>query len=514
MQFLAAGDIYANKPSVMVTMSDVDPLLLPGLSNPTSTFRGVGAVFSNIHAASPVHANDFQPVLWVAREGDISGLQLISPKSVTMQAGRDITNVTLDAQNLHDTDVTTVQAGRDFRYISAGLGQYVRVAGPGRLDVLAGRHIDLGQSDGISTLGNNANSALPDLGADINVLAGIAAGLDYAGFSRRYLESDASNTASLLEYMRWLTNDTELSAAQALALFQDLPEAQRRPLLLAIFFKEVNGGGQQGSETGDYSRGFAAIETLFPQQRQYAGDLLMFFSRIHTEAGGGINLLAPGGYMNVGLAAMPGGNSKKQDQLGVIARSVGDINVFSKDNFEVNVSRVFAQDGGNIMIWSSQGDIDAGRGAKTALAVPTANNLYDQDGNLIRDVSPPVSGSGIRALVSTPGRQPGSVGLYAPGGIVNASDAGIGSAGDVIIGATRIVGVENIDVGGKAGGQLATVGSLSTSLAGVSDVSGSVSQVAQSAVAQMGESADSYQAMGDSPSLLYLNVEVLGYGDD
>lgn len=145
---------------------------------------------------------------------------------------------------------------------------------------------------------------------------------------------------------------------------------------------------------------------------------------------------------------------KEAKQLGIIASGTGTINAFLDKDFNVNQSRVFALGGDDINIWTSHGNIDAGRGAKSALAVSDPVFSFDENGNLIVDFPPPVAGSGIRTaaplnkLDSVVGGEscktnpdlckPGNVRLSAPLGIVNAGEAGIGG-NNVTISATAVL---------------------------------------------------------------------------
>ena len=189
-------------------------------------------------------------------------------------------------------------------------------------------------------------------------------------------------------------------------------------------------------------------------------------------------------------------------------------NIFVEDDLLVNQSRVFTLDGGRIAIWSSAGDIDAGRGAKSAVSIPGLVTTIDTAGNVITEFPPAVEGSGIRAAVASPGRAPGDVFLFAPSGAVIAGDAGIGSAGNLTIGATEVVGADNIDVGGVSIGVPASdVASVAAGLTGVSDSSTSAAKTAQDSAGDSVASGD--DAIGEAlsqSSLSFISVEVLGFG--
>ena len=90
-----------------------------------------------------------------------------------------------------------------------------------------------------------------------------------------------------------------------------------------------------------------------------------------------------------------------------------------------NLSRVFTEQGGNMVIWSSNGDINAGKGAKTLADVPPPQFVSDDDHYNTVDARGEVTGAGIATLQTIPGSEPGSVSLIAPRGTVDAGSAGI-----------------------------------------------------------------------------------------
>ena len=568
LEMLAAGSISdlgldAEAQRVRIVQSDADPALLPTVARPSSSTPGLGARFAvrkfrpivdqGWHAATPVHAGDPVPSLLVARDGTIGqartesrGFRLFLAESARISAGQDVLNLDFEIQHLDAADVSVVSAGRDFRFTPNrnAAGEFAQseqdrfqgalFSGPGRGVILAGRDVDLGTSDGIVSTGNLRNFALPDGGADVQVFAGAGAGPDLAGFFRAFVQELPASEGDAVPYLVELVGDT-LSTDEAREMFADL-ERRRRALaaagfdvstpravidlaeplaaaLLADFFAEVETAGVSATTTGseDYSRGFVAIDTLFPQ-RDLDGSLSLLLSRIHTEDDGDINLFVPGGSANTG-AATTASVTKSENELGVVVQADGDVRGFVRDDFFVNASRVFALFGGDILLWASSGDIDAGRGAKSALAAPPPQVVFDPATNQFVTVFPPeVSGSGIRNF-APPGVVPGNVFLFAPQGVISAGDAGIASAGNITIGAREVIGADNIDVGGTAiGVPQADIG-LSAGLAGVSNVANAASRQAQDSAG--GRAGDAASAMGeafDQPALSIISVEVLGFG--
>jgi hypothetical protein len=337
--------------------------------------------------------------------------------------------------------------------------------------------------------------------------------------------------------MRQLTGDPGLTDAQALEAFLALPAAQQAPFFGAVhlaefqrfapdaqtafvnqvLFAELQAAGGEGRDGGGYERGYSAIRTLFPRSdftpgapAGYTGDLNLFFSQVKTEQGGDIEMLVPGGVINAGLANS-GNLAKSASQLGIVTVRGGTIRSMVYDDFLVNQSRVFTLQGGDIVLWSSVGDIDAGRGAKTASATPPPQIVFRGD-RFVLDTSRSIEGSGIGVLLAKAGIEPGNVFLFAPRGEVNAGDAGIRSAGNLTIGAVRVVGAENIQVGGVSAGVPASSAGSVAGLAGSSNVAAEAAKSAEKATESFASNSAALPQTGLVPS--FITVEVIGLGDD
>lgn len=511
LNLLAAGDVTIKG---NINLSDADPALLPNVLKPTDTYKGLDeklftSLFSTkygAYAATPVHAGDPAPARIVALNGSLvaeNEAAFFLSKPARIEAGRDIVDLNLYGQNLAAGDVTSIRAGRDIAYIDPHNAQgklinnsrTIDLGGPGRLELSAGRNIDLGNSVGVVTKGNLINPALPDQGADIAVMVGVKGVPDYSGFAAKYGLNGVSGYTP------------------------EVAQAFFKQLMLA---GDEHNDGKDGSldssgRTMGYQRGYDAISTLFPNS-DYKGDLNLFFSQIKTFRGGNIDLFVPGGKINAGLASVPADliSSKNTSatnplasMLGVVTMKGGSVRSMSEGDFLVNSSRVFTLQGGDIALWSSEGDIDAGKGAKTALAVPPPIIRTDANGNTTVEYQGAATGSGIRVLLTGAGAKPGDVYLIAPKGKINAGDAGIGSAGGLHVAAPVVIGGDNMSAAGPTSGvPIADTGSLVAGLTGVS-----------------GQAADAGKAGADSAQLMaqqkpqesfrsaFLNVEVIGFGD-
>ncbi|WP_347988579.1 filamentous haemagglutinin family protein [Methylomonas sp. AM2-LC] len=492
---------------------------------------------SIFHALTPLHSTDTQLAHIVTQTGDVSNLYINLPKQAVIKAGQDMINASINIQQINATDGSVISAGRDFVFtatpdsdgvIHANAYQSIQVGGPGTVLVETGRNLDLGASVGIETVGNFNNNALSSTGASVNVVVGLNGGTpDYNAFINKYLQDSSQYASSfaalqaiITPFMQQYTGITNLSDSAALTAFSKLDASQTTAihpqltaLLGSVFFNElkVAGSAAAADKLVGYAPGFAAIEALFPGTN-WSGNITMDYSKIQTVSGGGVNLFVPGGQVNVGLAVAPtGAAAKASSDLGIVAQAQGDVNAFVKTDFEVNTSRVFTLGGGDILLWSSDGNIDAGKGAKTALAVTIPPPYFNSKTHQLVVPAPVITdGSGIRTAGSDT-ITPGNVYLFAPQGVVNAGEAGIGGT-NVTIGATAVLGAQNIQVSGVSTGvPQASTGSLAAGLTGTSNGTAGVSQVAQAAIDE--ENGQGQKNAMKNAVLGLLSVDILGFGE-
>jgi hypothetical protein len=386
------------------------------------------------------------------------------------------------------------------------------------------------------TSGNAVNSALPAGNGAITVLAGMGEqGPQYAAFAKKYdplskpyqdllvaFVGKIAGTATVAANVAQGDSGQKLQAKAvpdynaAQAKFKSLTLAEQNLFLFDILFNEIRQSASAAAKSGkssDYAQGYAAIDTMFPgagsKDSPYAGDLSLFFSKISTLSGGDVNMLAPGGSINAGLASSFTG-SKTSADLGVVVQGSGSINAQVNSDFMVNQSRVFALNGGDITIWSSNGNIDAGRGAKSALTIPPPEVSFDAAGNLKIIYPPAVSGSGIRTAASIGGR-PGDVYLAAPKGVVDAGEAGIGGS-NITIAATAVLGANNIQVSGTSTGVPVAGASVPIAPAGAAAAATAAANTAESAVNNDTNQAKERNSMADN-AMNPLSVDILGFGE-
>jgi hypothetical protein len=461
-------------------------------------------------------------------------------------AGGNITDLNYAGKNLNPSDVTLIEAGGNISYstptapLTNQLLQNpsgILLAGPGYLEVLAGGSLNLGDSAGIVTTGNLTDPRLPSNGASLIAGAGFGSnsggGLRqpaYESFIDSYLAPDAAGTASiyasaLSAYMQQLypLSDANLSYGAALTAFEALTPAQQLPLLSQVLSDVLSTTGLAHTTQGaSYAPGFAAINTLFPVANaqgnalSYQGDIDMFYSQLKTEQGGNINLLVPGGSVIVGVpnpsAALNGIKATTTPtvaaaaNLGILVLGQGAIEGFADQNYEVNQSRILTLEGGDIILWASNGSIDAGNGAKSASGAPPPVVETSSSGTVFVNPVNDVSGSGIGQLLTGPNETAGLVNLIAPNGDVNAGDAGIRVAGNLNIAAGNIT-----VVGTSTGVPVSEAGALAGALSGAN----SLGDASKNAVEQLSQdlgSAANYQQLTDNLQPTFITVKMFCLG--
>ena len=184
-------------------------------------------------------------------------------------------------------------------------------------------------------------------------------------------------------------------------------------------------------------------------------------------------MLLPGGSVDVGLNNL---GAQAVDQ-GILTVDGGNISIFTNGNVDVGTSRIFTLHGGNIIIWSSTGDIAAGAASRTVQSAPPTQVLVDsQSANVQTDLAGLATGGGIGVLETVVGAPPGDVDLIAPVGTVNAGDAGIRASGNVNVAAAQVLNAGNISAGGsKSGVGSAATPNIAAAVAG-SNAAGSIAE--------------------------------------
>ncbi len=321
------------------------------------------------------------------------------------------------------------------------------------------------------------------------------------------LQGKGNNFAAALTSYTSRVTGSSLTPEQALAAFQALPVERRIIFTNAVLVDQVRQAGRAASSLGGtereaaYAKAYAAIDTVFPEVGG-SGDIRMGSSQVRSFQDSGLAMTTPRGGVNVGELSA-GSSAKSASVLGIVTAAGGDISLIVRDSVAVNQSRVFTVGEGDLLMWASDGNLDAGRGAKTVTGAPPPLFRFDANGNFVIDTSGSFTGSGIAVLDAS-----STLDLYAPKGEINAGDAGIKSLGNAFLGAARFVGADNLAVSGVAVGAPppAPTGGATAGLAGAAGAA---------AAAQTRITADDSEEEKERKRRRRLNLilEFLGFGD-
>ena len=518
------------------------------LSNLNAQFSESGSTTGNyastqskqlLHKQGLLHASDTSPLRIYARNGNISGVTVFSGKFSQILAQQDITDIALYLQNNRSTDLSVVASGRDIvaynansvlRSLALATGNAlalretakagdIQINGPGTLQVLAGRNLTLGtgsnNSDGtgvgITSIGNGRNPYLPFAGANVIVGAGMGAAAVGLGGSTADFADFITYITTSAAGARYLDELADILGVPSVNLNDPaLTANQLKQLALTIFYLALRDAGRDHNDpdspnAGTYTEGYAAIAKLFPTTT--AGSIQTQARDIRTKSGGDISILAAAGGLQ--LASTLIGDTLAPP--GIITEAGGDINVFASSSVDIGIARIFTLKGGDIMIWSSTGDIAAGSSAKTVQSAPPTRVLIDpQSANVATDLAGLATGGGIGVLATVAGVAPGNVDLIAPIGAVDAGDAGIRATGNLNIAATIVLNAGNISVGGTSAGTPAAPSVAAPSLGGLAAASSSAAAASTASANQPSSQSTDAAVTQDQPSTIM--VEVIGYG--
>ncbi len=357
--------------------------------------------------------------------------------------------------------------------------------GPGVFLVQAGGSIDLGSlKDGIQTVGNG-NNALLDKGKSSLVIV-----------SGYIFEKNITEIGAFFNTVRKTGDDY----AQLMA----------------------DGKADEAARLLQETR----VETIYPllDSPSGVGDINMTSSQIGTSIGQSDIFIIANGSINLGKTAMPV-SGKLPAKTGITTGGGGGINIFSRLDVNVNESRImtfFSSNDmnendnaslGDITIWSDEGNINAGRGSRTAVSAspPRKDPFTGQE-----VFTPPAIGSGIRAATyGDNAPEPGNIHLFAPSGIIDAGEAGI-SGGKVILAAVKINNATNISFStGSIGVSQATAGTAGIgNLSGAGNVTTQSSQLTSDSAGIGATRAAQASQMIDNIMTKWLDVKVIDFVED
>ncbi|WP_310474883.1 filamentous hemagglutinin family protein, partial [Sandarakinorhabdus sp.] len=359
----------------------------------------------------------------------------------------------------------------------------------------------------------------------------------------------AQNAPSVLTTQYRLTS-TDISRAYA-QLAALPPLVQRQFLLDRVYFNELASPSRpDGASSQQFIRGYRAVDLLFPGANGYTandlggtvnggtrvltGNLDLRLATLETQRGGDITILGPGGRVLGGSVVSTAAQATRRGAEvgpgislfqgfrrasfnnapairifdiprgfeGVLTLRGGSIRGFTDGDFLLNQSRLFTLAGGDVTLWSSNGDLNAGQGAKTSANNPPVVVRFDPNGVGTLDQAGTVAGAGIAALQPAGVDKAPDVTLIAPVGTVDAGDAGVRASGNVFVAAARVANADNFKVGGSAFGNIGgTI--VDTGAAASANAASAAAAQAATAVNPSGGKAGDDRAR--------ISVEVLGF---
>jgi hypothetical protein len=108
---------------------------------------------------------------------------------------------------------------------------------------------------------------------------------------------------------------------------------------------------------------------------------------------------------------------------GIVTEFGGAVSLFTDGSVDIGQARIFTLRGGDVIIWSSTGDIAAGTAPKTVVTAPPTRVVLDATSADVKtDLGGLATGGGIGVLAAVEGVEAGNVDLIAPQGVVDAGE--------------------------------------------------------------------------------------------
>ncbi len=166
-----------------ITVSDADPNRTdPNVKQefPLPDFsRNLFGYYAETHRSTPIHTGDATPIRIFTRSGDVRRVAFNFPKASLWDIGGNVGIIAFNGQNLAPTDVTRfdIRGNLDWRQAIVDVEGIpvivdgrkddpiftaIRLGGPGKLEVNVSGFADLGQSEGIQSVGGLFNKNLDD----------------------------------------------------------------------------------------------------------------------------------------------------------------------------------------------------------------------------------------------------------------------------------------------------------------------------------------------------------------
>ncbi len=313
------------------------------------------------------------------------------------------------------------------------------------------------------------------------------------------------------------------SSADALAYFLALPVQQQGVFVRQVYYEELDASGKEFNDPSSerfksYLRGQDAIASLFPTTDSagnpitYTGDITLYStakgttvqdSGVHTDFGGAIQILNPGGETHAGGAgrgAAWGGGGPPDPGCGrhrhLQRRQRAARTVTHPDHLRRRHRDLVGH-------WRHQRRPGLQDHGARDPAQPTLQRLRPGPRS---PPTVPSTGAGIGTLNPIPQVPRGNINLIAPLGTVNAGEAGIRVSGNINVAALHVVNAANIQVQGTATGIPTTAAVNTGALSAASAASSAVTSLAE----DLAKRAQPQPVPQDIPSII--TVQVVGFG--
>ena len=393
---------------------------------------------------------------------------------------------------------------------------------------ISGSLTDSTLGKGITSDGGDRNPYLGNsgVGADIVVAAGVSAPGTLSAFDGNFnnMINAVSESTSSAKYLADLNAFGTMQGFLGNVTYQEMlsisDENLKDRLALALFYVVLRDAGRAHSTLGKsgYQPGEDAIAELFGLSTSPA-NIITSSRDIRTLHGGNINVLAPNGALTLQTYQLrTTGSSIEPPPPGIVTAGGGAIDIYTKGNVNLGISRIFTLDGGDLVIWSDKGNIAAGTSKKTVLtAAPTTVNVDPQSADVTANLAGLATGGGIGVLQAYPGAPLGNVDLITPVGVIDAGDAGIRSSGNLFLAATKVLNADNIQVSGLSVGVPPPVASSAPASAPAPAPAAPSAPASASAAAAAANTAATTAAANDSgnqpdePTSIF-SISIDGYG--
>ena len=386
------------------------------------------------HAATPVHLNDNRSVeLNIA--GNLSGIYLVSAESAQINVSGKMSNCRFDGQNLHASDVTSINVAGAVQNRSEFTSLTLNAAP--NFTVLASAYPPL-----TADVANLINQFYYDASTRTLTFQGRMTADQYQALLNLTVQAYDANGQPVIDSSGNLVTLPAqfLSPSVLLSLFnasQDIPSDPNSGFRLGGggSFNVTAASLDLGATAGLVSEGPAenpALANFFTRGANLtvnlAGDLNLFSTTISCVNGGNISVAAGGN----AILGSPYFTGNDEFARGIFSTAGGNVSVVAGGDIDLNGSRIAAYDGGNVTVESLRGNVTIGAGGQGA--APVEEIFVNPNTREVSAYTVTIPGDGILATTFPQSLDPafptsqnlvGDILVEAPQGDITSTSAGI-----------------------------------------------------------------------------------------